>query len=185
MRCSNRRSKGVTLIELMVGLTVGLLLMLAVTRLYLVGREAALAGEALAEQAQRMTFLATLLGDEVRRAGFSDGLPLEGDGLVGGDHYLTVRYRASHDCLGHASAQPRHTWSVATDGTLRCDNGVQRHAVLDGVEVLQLSYLPRTGDDFVAASQIDDWDGVRAVRFEIVLAGDPPRPFHFMAARRN
>lgn len=80
---SARRQTGVTLIELMIALVIGLIMILALSRVYLTSAESAKEAEARSTLTDKMRFLQERFNYEFRRADFWGRVPADAERLGG------------------------------------------------------------------------------------------------------
>ncbi|MBI4755012.1 MAG: PilW family protein [Betaproteobacteria bacterium] len=169
-----RRQQGMTLVELMIGLTLTLVLMVALVGLYVGSRQTYRVDDDNSRLQEAGRFAIELLGRNVRQAGFSDvptqtssrkvsftGVPLTGqDGPAGASDTVTVSFDAPADCVGAATPAgiAVNRFSVNAQATaLECTgNGGTSQALLDGVEDLQVRYGIDTDGDQSADRYVAD-----------------------------
>ncbi len=165
----SKRQRGLTLIELMIGLTLGLLMTGLIIQIFLSNRQTHRFGEAMSLLQEQGRFAMKVMSDDVQLAGFrttiagvnpvqnlTAALPNRVQGAnntgVNNSDSFTVRYERANplDCTGAAVANPVvNTYSVATvagQTVLTC-NGVQ---LLDGVVGMQVLYGEDTNGDGAA-----------------------------------
>lgn len=188
----HNREQGLSLVELMVALSIGLLLTLSVSTLLSGSLQIfRLQGESARIQ-ESGRFLMDTLGRQITQAGYvaissdySDtklefvGTPISGEhGVVAtrtgerknGSDYLAVSFDASIDCQGNAAAggTVRNEFFLNANDELVCASGGGAAEVLaDGVESFQVLYgVDADGDNSVEryAAQPGDWSQVRTVR---------------------
>lgn len=192
-----RREAGISLIELMIALSIGLLLTVTVSailsgslQIFRVQGESARIQEA-------GRFLMDTLGRQITQAGYvaistdyTDpklqfiGTPISGeDGVVAqrvserksGSDYLAVSFDAGTDCQGNAVAggTVQNEFYLNTNEELVCASGGGTSEVLaDGVESFQVLYGIDTNGDYSVEryiAQPTDWTQVRTVRVCAVL----------------
>jgi type IV pilus assembly protein PilW len=188
--------RGVGLIEVMVGLTAGLLLLAALSYFFLGSRQLGRThGDVSRMQESGRTAL-EILGRSVRQAG-SRSSPLVGfvgnaltatEGASNAPDAITVAYEVQDggesDCLGNTVASGTVTYVFAVDtGThsLTCTNGTGAAAivVMDNIDDMQIRYgvdtdgdgaidAYRTGDLVTTPAQLAQ---VAAVRVSLLVRG--------------
>ncbi len=168
---------GLTLVELLVGTTLGLLLLTGVTQAFLSSKQTFRANEALSRMQESGRFATAFIAGELRKAGFRPdvALPLDehfvdappfgpGSVIVGNSNSLKVRYWGSDDgnvldCKGTAFAgNVLATMTIdVTNGSLRCASSLGGGAqpLIDGIEHVTFTYGQDTDGDFA----IDSADG--------------------------
>jgi type IV pilus assembly protein PilW len=177
MLSANQR--GVGLVEIMIGLTLGLLLMIALGYVFLASRQTTKTQDDLSRMQETGRLALDVMGESIRHASFSNNFEGGdafteahpgvawmavseggGSGATATADGLTVRYDAlvtgDSDCTGAAvagGAKPANlvvaTYSL--NGTdLRCSNGTAAQPLFSTIENLQVEYgLDTTGDDSV------------------------------------
>lgn len=189
-----KRQRGLTLIELMIGLTLGLLMTGLIIQIFLSNRQTHRFGEAMSLLQEQGRFAMKVMSDDVQMAGFritiaganpvlnlTSALPnrLQGANNTGVNNSdaFTVSYESVNpsDCTGAAVANPVvNTYSVATvagQSVLTC-NGVQ---LLDGVAGMQVLYGEDTNADGAANRYVSTIPAnvlnVVSMRISILLSG--------------
>ena len=182
------RQRGLTMIELMIGMVLGLVMTGLVIQIFLSNRQTSRFAEAMSLIQEQGRFAVGVLGGEIQMAGYrivpvtAVANPLQGannTGVKSSDTY-TVRYELTTpvDCTGAPVANPVvNVFAVATSATtgrpiLTC-NGVQ---LLDNVEAMQVLYGEDTDNDgaanrYVAAPPATMLNVV-SMRVGVLLASD-------------
>ncbi len=162
-----RRQAGLTLVELMVAMAVGLLITVAAGSLYLVARQGFRTNDDQSRAFETGRFAVEFLGRNIRMAGapsFQPNTPLQWfvpttaapvQGTEGGaaPDTLTIAYRTvgaynaatlvGADCLGqNAGAEVVNTFSVSADGQLMCqgNGGATVQPLATQVVDMQVTY---------------------------------------------
>lgn len=173
------RQHGLTLIEIMIAMTIGLLILLAVASVYLGSRQTFRAQEDNARLQETGRYALEMLGRGVRRAGFHDmpltpgltafsGTPIVGvDAATPASDSLTVQYDlvlGETDCTGGSPAPNPVTEVYSRVGNeLQC-NGA---ALVADIEDVQILYgIDVNGDQSVDqySSAPANWNQVLAAR---------------------
>jgi len=188
----NRREAGVSLVELMVALSIGLLLTVSVGYILSGSLQIFRVQGENARIQESSRFLMDTLGRQITQAGYaaistdySDpklafaGTPISGEhGVVAtragerkdGSDYLAVSFDASTDCQGNAAASGtvQNEFFLNANEELVCASGGGASEVLaDGVETFQVLYGVDADSDYSVeryAAQPGDWSQVRTVR---------------------
>lgn len=140
-----RRQRGFTLLELMIGMVIGLVIILAAVTIFDSFTRSSRYQQAISSQVDAGRFALAMIGREARMAGFRDeawlnppltnALAVE-NGVAAPDA-ITVRYEGEADCLGTPTIAPdfivTNRFDVV-DGNLRCNGEV----LINGVEDLQV-----------------------------------------------
>lgn len=172
--------RGVSLVELLVGLTIGLLVIAAAIGTLVVSRGAASAVSDISQLQQQGAFALRVLGSQLRQAGaielvesastpgvFGFNDPVDAmvggvNGATGASDTLIVRYQPAtlpsqrRDCLGNKIPADRTTvpatFTVNSKSELVC-LGVDKsaHAVIGNVDDFQVAYRVNTGTTDVPA----------------------------------
>lgn len=186
------REAGLSLVELMVALSIGLLLTVSVGTILSGSMQIFRAQGESARIQESGRFLMDTLGRQITQAGYAaistdytdpklafTGTPILGEhGLVAtrtnerknGSDYLAVSFDASADCQGNAAASgtARNEFYLNTNEELVCaSGGGAPEVVADGVEAFQVLYgVDADGDYSVERyiAQPTDWNQVRTVR---------------------
>lgn len=153
-----RRQHGLSLVELMITLAIGLLILAATLSVFLGSRENACLNDSLGRVQENARVAFAAIGDEVYKAGYrSDPVRTISVALggtpaweIGATSISTSYHRDTDDtdgiitdCLGTALDENETvtTTFAVTDGELRCtsSHGGEPLAVIDGVENLQFT----------------------------------------------
>ncbi|MDP2430441.1 MAG: PilW family protein [Pseudomonadota bacterium] len=194
---ARNRESGISLVEMMVALSVGLLLTVSVSTILSGSLQIfRMQGESARIQ-ESSRFLMDILGRQITQAGYvaistdyTDsklsfvGTPISGEhGVVAtrtgerknGSDYLAVSFDANVDCQGNVatSGTVRNEFFLNANEELVCaGGGVTPEVLADGVETFQVLYgVDADGDYSVEryAAQPDDWEQVRTVRVCVVV----------------
>jgi type IV pilus assembly protein PilW len=194
LRRSRQPQRGMSLVELMVAMVLGLLFVIAVAYFFLGGRQVNRTHDDLSRIQENGRYALEYLGKAIRQAGARTdvSLPFPATALTGTDgtcagascdpDTITVRYDVQDggetDCTGATVATGPVTYVFAVDPatrTLTC-NGV---AVADNVENMQVSYgIDSLGNGDVTsyrtASAVANFAQVAAVRVSLLIRGATP-----------
>ncbi len=197
MKTSARKHQaGLSLVEMMVALAVGLLLTVSVSTILSGSLQIFRMQGENARIQESSRFLMDTLGRQITQAGYAaistdysdlklgfTGTPISGEhGVVAtrtgerknGSDYLAVSFDANADCLGNASSSGtvRNEFFLNANEELVCASGGGTPEVLaDGVEAFQVLYgVDADGDYSVERydAQPADWSQVRTVRVCVV-----------------
>ena len=211
------RVHGHSLVELMIALVIALVMMLGLTTVLVQMKGVFVAQDQLAQLQDNERLALTVLTGSVHSAGYfpdpvstsaAEALPADsglygafapGQGLVGQDHALTVRYRVPPDsallvnCLGQGhtgTANPvlMSTFSVAPhpQNELLCstDGGVTTTPLVGNVTGMEVRYGTDSADSgqvdrYLAAAEVNAaglWPRVRSVQLTLTFANPLARP---------
>lgn len=209
--------RGHSLLELMIALAIALVMMLGLTAVLVQMKGAFVAQDHLAQLQDNERLALTVLTGSVHSAGYypdptstsaAQALPADsglygafapGQGLVGEDHALTVRYRVPPsgsllvDCLGQghtgtASKMLMNTFSVSPppQNELLCstDGGATTTPLVGNVTGMDVRYGTDSADSgqvdrYLAAAQVKAaglWPRVRSVQLTLTFANPLARP---------
>jgi type IV pilus assembly protein PilW len=206
--------RGHSLMELMIALAIALAMMLGLTTVLVQMKGAFVAQDQLAQLQDNERLALTVLTGSVHSAGYypdpastsaAEALPAAsglygafapGQGLVGQDHALTVRYSAPPgsplvNCLGQGNTGPANqvlmnTFSVSARNELLCstDGGATTTPLVGNVTGMDVRYGTDSAgsgqvDRYLAAAQVDAaglWPRVRSVQLTLSFAHPLARP---------
>lgn len=202
---TSARQRGVGLIELMIGLTAGLVLIGALAYFFLGARQLNRTHEDVSRMQESGRIALEIMGKAIRQAGarnaetsvnftrpFALGAVNALDAIEGASSApdgITVRYDVQEageaDCLGNAVAHPgRLTYVFAIDTAthaLTCTNGTGATpvVVMDNIEDMQITYGIDSNDDGAIESYQSatglDPKQVAAVRVSLLARGPTER----------
>lgn len=182
------RQVGMGLIELMVGMAVGLILLVSLGYFFLGSRQTGRVHDDVSRIQESGRIALDILGKSLRQAGARGDVDaafpgVQLTGTDGANDTVTARYVTQEDgdlgCTGAAQAGntlAATAFAVNAARQLTC-NGV---AVVDNVEGMQLTYgidADHNGvvESYVGAASVADFTQVVAVRVELLLRGPTPR----------
>ena len=191
------RQTGLSLVEMMVALALGLLLTVSVSTILFGSLEIFRTQGESARIQENSRFLMDTLGRQITQAGYTaispdyndtrvafDGTPITGEhGVVairdterkGGSDYLAVSFDADVDCQGNVAAggTARNEFYLNASEELVCASaGGAPEVVADGVETFQVMYGVDSDGDYSIEryfAQPSDWNQVRTVRVCVVV----------------
>lgn len=192
-----RKSKGFSLVELMVAMLLGLLITGAALQLFLANQQSFALQQTLSRVQENGQLFVRFLVADLRRAGLErDGLAVLPDekgvrfadsgtvpGSANGTDYdrLTLGYHGTSDCEGSVISDPVevvNTYFVNSDAELLCQGGLTGGngvVLLDGVEAFEVLYgIDENKDGYANVSRyVEAGDQgvspVIAVRFSLLL----------------
>lgn len=192
-----RLFRGVTLIELMIGMLVGSLLIAAMLILLTTQRQLALQINATAQLSERMSFAASFLSRHLMEAGYApqntrspDPVSFSGKLASNDDAWadtLVILSEGGRGCTDQILPDNAGTewrkFSVNREADkleLRCeDSEGGPYPMLDGVEAMQVQYGVDSNSDqvpdyYAAASKIKPDSALVAIRVGLLLRAEPP-----------
>jgi type IV pilus assembly protein PilW len=187
-----QRQLGMSLIELMISLVVGLFIIAGVAQVFLGGRAAYNLQQNIGDLQENGRFALYFLQRDIRMAGFpknavpvidvfnrgptgtTNTLTFDGGGVV--SDQITVSYQGNgRDCLGQAVAGiVVNTFYIDTNRLMCRGNGnAQGQPMVDGIRNMQILYgedMDANGyaDRYVQAGQVTNWVNVVAVRVGVL-----------------
>ena len=191
---TSRTQRGMSLVELMVGLFIGLIMATALAWFYLGSRTLSRTSDDVSRMQESGRSALESMGMAIRQAGYRADVnaSLAGGALSGtdggtGPDSITIRYDAQEkdgetDCAGTAvlaGVTVVETFTVDTTtipASLKC-NGV---AIVDNIEDMQIQYgidANRDGtiESYKAQPAPSEFQSVAAVRIALLVRGPSPR----------
>lgn len=185
------RQRGLSLVEMMVAMTIGLILTAVVLQVFLSNKQTYRFNDAMSEVQNKGRFAIQLLSSQLQQAGWhtdvldtaAEAVPntIQGTNNSGtsGSDTITVRYQGTADCIGTAIAAGAiadNVFSIGTGANGRSSLFCNGTAVVDGVENMQILY----GEDTDADGSVNTYRtaaaanmaNVKSVRLEILVATD-------------
>ncbi|MBF0132521.1 MAG: PilW family protein [Magnetococcales bacterium] len=191
---SQKNNPGFTLVEMMIGITLGLLLMLGVIKIIDSNTQSNVLMETLSEVQGTGRFVLNYLGNNLRLTGY----PRESTNIITAitgtngtgtnlSDAITVQYESSTNCAGAATGGTitQDTFFIQLNAAglpeLNCTatvpTGFTTYAIVDGVESLQILYgedmdNPTDGqvNRYSNAANVSNWSNVIALRIGVVVA---------------
>ena len=174
---ANKQS-GLSLIEVMVSLTIGIIILAALGYFFLSSTQINRTTDDVSRMQESGRNALELMGRSIRQAGYrikvdeafggnnppdpaNPPKPVAGsNGAGNAADSITVKYNAQEggdvDCTGADVAEKTSgkptivtaTFAINSDGALTCSNGTTTVPVVDNIENMQLSYVIDKGDNF-------------------------------------
>lgn len=187
-----RNQRGLSLIELMISLVIGLLIIAGVAQVFLGGRAAYNLQQRLGDLQENGRFALYFLQRDIAMAGFpknavpfinafNPGAAGTFDGGGTASDQIALSYQGTSDCISQAAGPTvTNTFFIAVDpatqrGRLMCrgSGNAQSQPLVDGVENLQILYgedmnADGYADRYVRASSVTNWTNVVAVRVAVL-----------------
>lgn len=178
---ARRSQQGLSLVELMIAMTLGLIILLAIVAVYLGSRQSFRMQEENARLQETGRFALEIVGRSVRQAGFWNmpinpvatatafgGVPINGNnGVAGAADSVTVQYdglAGERDCEGTqlpANGVVTEVYSINANNELVCEGVDQNNAaspLVGNVEDMQILY----GIDTTADQSVDRYQAAPA-----------------------
>ncbi|MCG8672177.1 MAG: PilW family protein [Pseudomonadales bacterium] len=189
------RQKGLSLVELMVALAIGLLITAAVVQLFITNRQTFNLQQGVASVLEQGQFAVDFLSREMMSAGYGNvpnafvlGAPIDGGQSTDGNRYDSVRIMldSGDDCAGgeldedHVPEPWKHYSVVVQDdgnGILMCqDSDGNNNPLIDNVEAFQVLYgigVPGsvTPNYYASATTVNS-SNIVSVRLGILIASN-------------
>lgn len=187
----SRRQHGVTLIEMMIGLVLGLLVMAGIFQIYLANRRSFVLADALSNRQEAVRYVATVLSRDARMAGYFGCLRRGGVitntlNVAANDfRYQYGRYIDGFDANGAA-------WTPALPGVLTPSPAPPPDPVVPGTDVLTLRgtfgpevYIVREMPNTSADLKSNPVDPAPLADGDIVMVTDCARAAIFQITQYN
>lgn len=186
------RQRGMGLIELMVGMTIGLIVLAALGYFFLGSIQANRTHNDISRMQESGRNALEILGTAIRQAGYraDADVPFSGTALTGADgatDSITVQFGAQEggetNCAGTnvaAGALVTYAFTVNANRELICNGGGGGVVVVDNIENMQITYGIDTTKDgvidlYTAAPTAPQFFQVAAVRVNLVVRGPSAR----------
>lgn len=175
---SRARQRGVTFVELMIAMLLGLFLTSSVYFMFAKTKQAYRYQNALAQVQEQGRFATDILTQSLRLAGFpGDDVPPGNkiEGTDGPTDSVTVRYRNNVDCRDIATAGIAINRFRINAGNLECSgDGIDWDIYVRNVEDMQILYgedLDNSGlaNRYVTAIEGPNWNNVVAARVSLLV----------------
>lgn len=191
---SKTSNSGFTLVEMMIGITLGLLIMLGVIKIIDSNTQSNVLMETLSEVLGTGRFVLNYLGNNLRLTGY----PRESTNIITAitgtngtgtnlSDSITIQYESSTNCAGTATGGTitQDTFFIQLNAAglpeLNCTapvpTGFTTYPIVDGVESLQILYgedmdTPTDGqvNRYSNANNVSNWNNVITLRIGIVVA---------------
>ncbi|MGE5470740.1 MAG: PilW family protein [Bacteroidota bacterium] len=172
-------ARGFGLIELMVAMTIGLIMLLAVSYFFLGSQQSSKSHDDSSRMQENARNALDAMGRAIRQAGyrsFADiGITLPWTPITGTASTITVNFEAQDggetDCTGAAVADGvklQYSFSVV-NGELVCSNGTTTAVIAENVESLALTYGVDANRDGVIESYATPADFTQVAVVKVVL----------------
>jgi hypothetical protein len=190
---SRARQRGVTFVELMIAMSLGLFLLSSVYFMFAKTKQAYRYQNALAQVQEQGRFATDILTQNLRMAGFpGDNVPPGNkiEGTDGPTDTVTVRYRNNLDCRDIATAGIAINRFRINAGDLECSgDGVTWDTYVRNVEDMQVLYGEDLDNDglanrYVMAIEGPNWSNVVAARVSLLVRSTDnavPQPEEYQA----
>lgn len=184
---SGARQRGMGLVELMVGMTIGLILLVALGYFFLGSRQASRTHDDISRMQESGRHALEIMGSAIRQAGYraNADVAFAGTSLTGADgtpDTITVQFDAQEggetDCSGANVAEGALvTYAFNVNGALQLTCNGQ--PVADNIEDLQIVYGIDANKDgvieaYTATPTAAQFPGVTAVQVTLTVRGPTP-----------
>lgn len=184
-----RGQRGMSLVEIMVAMTIGLILLIALAYFFLGSRQINRTHDDVSRMQESGRYALEILGGAIRQAGyyradFISAFPGTAlTGVNGGHDSITVTYQAQDggepDCAGtDVAAGGLVTYAFAVNDSLQltCNNGTKTEIVADNIEDMQITYgidADKNGviESYKAAPSTAEFPHVAAARVTLIVRG--------------
>jgi len=196
---SKTRQQGLSLIELMVALTIGLILMLGVGQIFLSNKASYNIQNGLGQLQENARFALNIMSQDIGMAGYDpveDGTTVDafnaantlenqsanadlGFTVAAGTASDTVEinYTSATDCNGNASGGTATNRYYLNNTDLMClgNGSATAEVIAEGIENMQILYgedTDNTGiaNHYVSASNVTDWTTIKTVRIALLAS---------------
>jgi len=191
---SIKKQSGVTLIELMIAMTLGLILTGSLITVFIGSKTSYRLQSGMAQMQAGGRAVVDLLSEDLMMAGYPQSAAFSGfligqtqEGEAENDQ-IGIRYESDIDCLGATTPTygdgkqyAKHVYYIGNND-LRCrtldanDDELQDLVIVEGVEHLQILYgIDGVADGensatrYVNADNVTDWDEVVSIRFAVLV----------------
>lgn len=182
-----REQRGMSLVELMIAMTLGLILLTALAYFFLGSRQLNRTHDDVSRMQESSRYALEILGKAIRQAGyrtdvgvlFSPGVALAATDSTTAPDTITLQYHAQDegeaDCAGTnfvKGALVTHAFAINGTNQLTCNNQV----VADNIDDMQITYgidADRNGviESYQAGADVTDFSKVAAVRVSLLVIG--------------
>lgn len=189
------KQHGVTLVELMLSLAISLIVLLAVTSIYVTSKRGYAIQDTLARQQENGRFAIELLTQDLRMAGFRKDFHHDAfiavntaDGGAGAaNDTITIQYESTTDCLGQATplnscmtsgvvngrrcAVNRYFIDANSDLACLGNGGANPEVIVERVDNLQILYgVDTDNSEDGTANKYVTWDNVTNAERERIVS---------------
>ncbi len=160
------KQKGLSLVELMIALVIGLIIMGGVYTVTISSIKAVQAKNELDDAQDSFRFLSSTLGRIIRNAETVDAASTDTSLKI-----VMSRGSERPDCLGNeGAATVNNTFSIV-DGKLMCDNGGGNTELVRNLSSISFSYGTPSANKWVesykAAADVSDWADITSVKVTV------------------
>ncbi len=160
------RQQGLTLVELMIALLIGLIIMGGVYTVTISSIKAIKAKNELDDAQDSFRFLSSTLGRIIRNAENVDAASTDSSLKI-----VMSRGSERPDCLGNEGAATVNNTFVIVDGKLMCDNGGGNTELVRNLDSISFSYGAPSANKWVesykAAADVSDWADITSVKVTV------------------
>lgn len=181
---TRQRQSGLSLIELMIGLVLGLIIVSGVFNTYLGSTRSSRFSQGLQEIQENGRFGITTLQRGIRLAGYTPDNDIDApiDVINSSDNQIVVQLKATHDCNGEPTTTTDglaiNTYAHdPSENTITCEGNVDPQAmvVVEGVDALRFLWgISADGDEvpeqYIPYSAAIDPNEVVAMRLAILVS---------------
>lgn len=190
---ASHKLSGFSLVEALVGMTVGLLLLAGVLKVFQGSQQAQQLQKAMEEIQETSRFVLGFVNQDLRMAGYPRGSTTIATAIIGsnnsgvnGSDTITIQYESSRNCGGEdtGSNLTQNQYAIATTSSgafeLRCTanivTGTKEYSIAEGVENIQILYGEDTDsiqdgvvNVYRSADHVIDWSRVITLRLAFLL----------------
>lgn len=191
-----QKQKGLTLVEIMIAMVIGLVIMGGVIKIYTSSKAAYNLQSGMSRMHENARFALDILSMHISMAGYTQSitaaygisstnskenesvnsaLGFTKENLTASD-VIEVSYQAPTDCAGNATSGVAINRFYISNTDLVClgNGSVTPEVMIEGVENLQILYGEDTDNDdvinrYVSASNVTLWNSVKSVRIAILV----------------
>ncbi|MCB1755507.1 MAG: PilW family protein [Gammaproteobacteria bacterium] len=183
------RQRGMSLIELMIAMVIGLIILAGVINIFVASRQSTRYSDGLRSMQENGRQAVFVMQSAIRQAGYSTGDPILAVDLANSDtDKISVRYQADSDCTGTATgaatppgiAVNTYSYDLANKQIICTGNvGAAPMPVADNVETLQFLYgLDENRDGvierYVRYSEVGNAADIAGIQFGLLVVTDGP-----------
>jgi type IV pilus assembly protein PilW len=180
-----RKQRGMSLIELMISMTIGLIILAGVVNIFIASRSTTRYSEGLQSIQENGRHGVFVMQSALRQAGYSTTGDIDAFDLgLSGDSKITIRHESNMDCTGGDTAVvgglAEDTYSYdAVNKQINCvgNVGATPMEIVDNIEAFQLLYGLDEDEDgtierYVAYAEVSDVYAISSVKFALLVASD-------------
>lgn len=199
MMINIRTQRGLSLIELMVAITISLILMAGVGKIYIGTKTSYNLQNGLGRLQENARYALDTLAHNIGQAGYTSSMTsldkfnsaeskenesenttldfTKANGTA--SDTIEINYTSGTDCLGNATGGTATDRYYIDGTTLMClgNGAVTAGAIAEGIDNMQILYGEDTDDDdvpnvFVDANNVADWTTIKGVRIALLASTD-------------